>query len=748
MSATAAPLLDYALAAHAAGLCVLPPREDGTKAPDTDSWKARQAVLSTRQEIDDWYAAGRRSGIGYVTGAVSGNLELFDFDDRDSYETFIALARAAGYGDLVERIETGYLETSPAGMHWFYRCQTISGNTKLAQRPKRPEEMKDERDTVQVLIETRGEGGFVVAAPSNGRVHPDGGAYRLLRGGVDAIATITPAERAELHGLARSLDQMPKAAPRADAGTTGGAGKGKPGDDYNTRGDVLALLEAHGWRIVFERNGVTHLRRPGKDRGTSATFGIGGTRYFYCFTTSTLFEAERSYTPFAVAAALEHAGDFAAAARALAEQGFGDPRATATRSASREQSRPGAGDPAWPVLDDAALYGIAGDVVRAIEPHTESDPVAILVNMLVMFGAAVGRSPRTHVGATRHGVNLFAVLVGETARSRKGTGYHEVRRLFEPADPEFRGRIMGGLSSGEGLIYAVRDPVWQPDKKTGEPKLTDAGVDDKRLLIIEPEFSSPLRVAGRDGNTLSELLRRSWDGDDLRTMTRNSPLCATSPHISVLGHITKAELLRELSETSQLNGFGNRFDFMCVRRSRLLPDGGALDDQTVADLVRRVQRALATARQRAEVRRDDEAAALWRKVYTDLTADRRGMFGALTARAEAQTLRLSLLYALLDGDTAIRTPHLLAALAVWQYCEDSARYIFGDATGDPVADRVLTALRRNGPMAQNEIVDLFGRNVNAAKLGAALESLLRAGLIVSERVETGGRPRTVWQATP
>src|SRR5215207_3314505 len=191
---------DAARAAHAAGLCVLPPREDGTKAPDAESWTRYQTTAASRAEIEAWYGDGRRSGIGYVTGAVSGNLEVLDFDCFATYSAFVDLAIAAGLGDLVERIEAGSLEETPGGgRHWSYRCGEISGNTKLAHRLKRPEEMRDEHDTTAVLIETRGEGGYIVAAPSNGRVHPSGKPYRQLSGGVATIATITPEDRAELH---------------------------------------------------------------------------------------------------------------------------------------------------------------------------------------------------------------------------------------------------------------------------------------------------------------------------------------------------------------------------------------------------------------------------------------------------------------------------------------------------------------------------------------------------------------------
>jgi hypothetical protein len=158
--------------------------------------------------------------------------------------------------------------------------------------------------------------------------------------------------------------------------------------------------------------------------------------------------------------------------------------------------------------------------------------------------------------------------------------------------------------------------------------------------------------------------------------------------------------------------------------------------------------ALQAARSGGEIRRDAEANAVWEVVYPKLTAERPGMLGAITARAEAHVLRLSLLYALLESSPLIRRVHLRAALALWQYCEASAAFIFGEALGDPIADRALAALRADGPMAQTALSDLFGRHVRAPALGRALETLVAAGKIRSCQVETGGRPRIEWEAIP
>ncbi|MDP9353875.1 MAG: YfjI family protein [Chloroflexota bacterium] len=411
-----------------------------------------------------------------------------------------------------------------------------------------------------------------------------------------------------------------------------------------------------------------------------------------------------------------------------------------------------------PALADLALHGLAGEVVRAIDPHTEADPAAILSNLLVLFGSALGRTPHTLVGDTRHGVNLNVVQVGESSKGRKGTAMATPRRLIGTVDREWEARrIVTGLSSGEGLIWAVRDPIEKTEpireKKTVVGYQTvreDPGVQDKRLLVIEEEFASVLQRARRDGNTLSAVLRQAWDGHDLRVLTKTSPASSTAPHVSVVGHITRDELVRNLDSTEAANGFANRFLWVWVKRSKCLPEGGRVPEDQIAALSIRLGRALQFGRRVGEIRRDDQAKALWKEVYAELSEGRPGLLGAITARAEAQVLRLSSLYALLAESAMISPDHLGAALAFWHYCERSAQFVFGDAVGDPVADRILRTLRTNGPMTQDAVVNLFGRNLPATRIMAALEPLVDACLVTSSvRSPEGGRgrPATVWVAT-
>jgi hypothetical protein len=403
--------------------------------------------------------------------------------------------------------------------------------------------------------------------------------------------------------------------------------------------------------------------------------------------------------------------------------------------------------PPWPTLDNAALHGLAGEVVRTIEPHSEADPVALLVQFLAMAGNIMGRSGYYQVEADRHYSNLFAVLVGDSAKGRKGTSLSRVREITSIVDQTWSDdRLKGGLSSGEGLINEVRDPVRKWDAEAGEFKIVDPGVLDKRLMVIEPEFAGALATAERHGNTLSPLIRRSWDGDTLATMTRASPLKATGAHISIVGHITTDELRARMSRTDLANGFANRFLFALIRRSKELPFGGNLSDSEILMLGEQLRAAVDNAKVLGRLYMAEGARAKWASVYSVLSAGQPGLLGAVTARAEAQVMRLALVYSLLDGCSGIDRPHIDAALALWEYCESSAAYVFGDMLGDPVADEIARALTMAGPdgMSRTAIRDVFGRHRSGERIGAALALLTTKGKVRQEMRHTGGRPVEVW----
>lgn len=337
---------------------MVPPRDDGSKRP-IEAWKDFQSARPSADQMAAWYVEQGRSGMGVVCGRVSGDLELLEFDDRATYDAYKDAASEidGGLRELVARIESGYLEETPGGgVHWLYRCDEVAGNTKLATR-------RDEAGAIHVLIETRGEGGYVVVAPSNGRVHPSGKAYTLLAGGPSTIATITSEERAELWRLARTFDRSPRrvftvAEPAASDWLI------RPGDDFAARTSWPQILEPHGWTAVFTAGGETYWRRPGKDESWSATTNYQDSDLLYVFSTATEFEDQRGYGKFSAYALLEHGGDFTRAAAALADKGFG-----AKQAVNHSESIPPT--PAFHLTDIGNAHRLAarhGEDIRWCDP--------------------------------------------------------------------------------------------------------------------------------------------------------------------------------------------------------------------------------------------------------------------------------------------------------------------------------------------------------------------------------------------
>lgn len=431
--------------AHESGVCVVPPAQDGSKRP-IRSWKRYQQELPSLETLERWYR-DRLTGIGFVAGEVSGRLEMIDFDDRSVYNEFKKAATAVGLGDLVERIESGYLEYSPNGVHWPYRCEEIAGNTKLAQKVISKKERKS-------IIETRGEGGFVIVAPSFGSVNKSG-TYRMMGGAIATIATITPEERKQLHDLARTFDESPIQEARTPRQYVGGD-ETRPGDDYNQRATWEELLEPHGWVKVYTQLGVAKWRRPGKKHGISATTNVNDSDLFYVFSTSTEFDAERGYDKFGVYALLEHHGDHATAARELALLGYGgetpDTGVDLSGIMAKFEARKKAKEPDTFPAELLKVPGMVGELAEYINTtSTREQPILALGAAIAAVATVIGRKVCTE---TRLRPNVYVLGVAETGagkeRARKA-----IRTVFE--------RIGAGqrvaydeMASDAAIITAVR----------------------------------------------------------------------------------------------------------------------------------------------------------------------------------------------------------------------------------------------------------------------------------------------------
>jgi len=386
-----------------------------------------------------------------------------------------------------------------------------------------------------------------------------------------------------------------------------------------------------------------------------------------------------------------------------------------------------------PVLLDAALHGVAGEIVNKIAPHTEAHPAALLIQLLVGMGNLIGRDPYFQTERTKHHTNLFTVIVGDSSRGRKGTSWGHAHYLLEQVDPKWAGtQIIGGLASGEGVIAELRDST----EENHEAK-------DKRLVLLEGEFSQALQVMSRAGNTVSALLRNAWDTGNLKNMSKGQPLQASNCHISMIGHITKTELRRLLSANDTANGFANRILWVRSERVRLLPDGGDIQSVDFSQEVKRLCQIAESSRRVGEVKRTPEAGEYWHHLYINelSTGDAQGVWGQVTDRAEAQVVRLSLLFAIMDLSRRIELKHIKAAKAVWDYSFKSAQWVFGDSPYSANGKRLLESLQ-NGTLTLTQIShDVFNKHLHGAKLNAVMDEIKNE--ITTQRIDTGGKPITL-----
>jgi hypothetical protein len=422
-------------------------------------------------------------------------------------------------------------------------------------------------------------------------------------------------------------------------------------------------------------------------------------------------------------------------------------------------------------MEADAYYGPLGEIAKGIKPFIEADSSALMVNLVVLAGVAMGRGPYIQVGAKRQYALLNTVTCGESG-DNKSDGTNAPIDLIETAgainvsdsfpDPVDFPRI-NGLSSGEGLLWQMRDAITKmvktktKDKKTGKTteetteEIVDAGVEDKRLLALEPEFARTLTTMAREGNTLSTIIRTLYDSPrKAQSTSKNSPCTASAPHFAMIGQVTPTELKSRMSEVDLVNGFTGRIIWTYSRRICSMPNPP--DYSTVVhDHARIWIAAIERAVKIGEVTRDADAVAEWEVLYEQLRQGtlpgmppREGMAKEVCSRSHTVVIRLSLILAALDGCAIITTAHQNAALSIWRYCERCANFLFGDLAADPISNVILTALRA-GRKKREEITALFSRHVKAGAIDFALEQLRAAGQARSYQESSGGRPVTWWE---
>lgn len=489
--------LGSALTWHGHGYTPLPAKADGSKAPDVTTWR-NITQLDTHQVIALFKHDPH--GYGILTGTPSRNLEMLEAEGRAVREGILqALDQAFadhGQEDLWERVKTGYSEATPSGgIHWYIRCEGAARrNTKLARRPSTPEELADNPDQkIQVLLETRGEGGYSIVAPSNGSTHPTGGSWQALTGSPATIPTLTVEERDLVFAIMNTLDQMPEDVhqPTVNNSQRVESSDLRPGDDYNQRTSWDDLLIPRGWTKTRTIGTTVMWTRPGKNPrdGISATTGRNAADNLFVFSSSTEFDTEKPYSKFSAYALLEHHGDYAAAARALRAAGYGSQQEPVEGLILDTSQPPGFWDQR-PYLAIIREYAYA----RMCAPTAVLGVVLMRVLASIPPGVVL---PDTIGG---HGsLNLFLAMVGPSG-SGKGASDSCARNAVRGL-PTIHTVTLG---SGEGIAHQYRHY-----EKGGI-------VFDRDTVHFKiAEIDTITSISSRTGSTLLTQLRSAYSGEQL-----------------------------------------------------------------------------------------------------------------------------------------------------------------------------------------------------------------------------------------
>ena len=404
-------------------------------------------------------------------------------------------------------------------------------------------------------------------------------------------------------------------------------------------------------------------------------------------------------------------------------------------------AEPVAQETSWPVLSDKAFPGWIGAFVRLACEYSEADPVAVLVTLLLRIAAEV-YGVYFNIGDDKQMARTNAVLVGDSAKARKGTSAKPVMRLFRGLKNSAR-VTPGPLTSGPGLVYHVRDATKEFDKKTGLYIVTDEGVADKRLFVLEEEFETTLSCVRRGGNYLSATVRCFFDDGTSEPLTKTSKIKATKAHVVILAHITREELTAVMNKVQMTNGFGNRFLWILVRRQKPIAMPKAMPASEVEAFRKILAKNIEAAKKLGALTMTSTAAKLWDDSYPELTMDFSGTAGAMSNRSETHTIRVAEIYAIARGHEKIQSTDLEAAIEVVKYSRVSTSIIFQGCPDDSQKVKILQALRDadNNELSLTEInVDVFKRNISSEdirKMLSELESAKLAVITVTKDSETG-----------
>jgi len=771
-SVTSQEIIEAVRIAKQAGLTVLPAAQDGTKMPAVPSWKGFQSRHPTSSELKLWFADQLQTGLGYVTGNHSG-LGCLEFDDADVYQAYLALSEASGLGELVARVMDGFSDGTPrGGIHGYYRCSEIGGNTKLAERPGPSEGSRE------TLAETRGEGGWAVAFPSHGTVHPTRKPYTRRSGGPASIATITPDEQHELFQLARLLDEMPKKEHREPKAAQ--ADKQRVGDVYAEAEDWRNILEPHGWTEVFTRNGVTYWRRPGKDRGISATTNHGGHDALYVFTSSTIFEPSTGYRKLTAYVLLNHAGDWKAAVRELVRLGYAPPEEETPET--EEVSIPEAPGFARTILPDHwERYARANAVSMGVPVEM------IILPMLANAGSFLGNRLGLQL---KKGYIIFPGLWVATVAppgTAKTPVQNTARRILDALQDDWYDGYQKALANYEVELERWGEkPKCDRGPKPIRPTLRSAFSTDATTEAVAHMLQATYGLSLQFDELVSFIRSQDqyrqgkgadrqkylsfWAAVSTKVDRRTGePIYVKRPVVSVVGGI-QPDMLAELRDKNgREDGFIDRF--VIIRPDVRRPDWteDEADPALLAPLIEdlnTLDKALGPLidREYRTVQLHPDARSRWIAWYnanSQRVREATGLRAGVLSKLDSQVARIALILNALknpdDPERLVSADVMDDAIWLGEFCLthwDRVFPLIGQATSkasDTLPDRVLRILNDpadqdgDGWVARGRILNRL-RNVTPAVLTASLSALQSDNLAESRMVATVTKPREEWRA--
>jgi len=729
MSSDFTSLLPSALAYRESGLSVLPAVRL-QKRPRLPGWKNFQLRIPQERQVVEWFSKPE-DAICIVTGHVSGNLEMLDFDrGGDRFEGWKEQIPSELFARIV-------IETSQSGgKHVIYRCtEPINGNMKLA--------MGFRDGALVTLIETRGEGGLFLCAPTLG--------YSLEQKSLTEIPVLTPQEREILLETAWSLNEY---LPTADVPTDSQfVPENRPGDDFNNRGDIRALLIKHGWTLVKKADNELW-RRPGKANGWSASLKD---KSFYVFSGNAApLEPNRAYSPFAVYAWLEFGGDFEMAARMLRQQGYGDDLvspvlATFVNHPDIEVNKVELPtDPGPMPLELMRIPGFVSEVMDlclATAPYPNH--VMAFSGALALQAFLAGRKVRDP-GDNR--TNLYLLGLAHSAAGKDWPRKLNTRILFEIGAA---GCLGERFSSGEGVqdaLYLSPSMLFQTDEIDGILQSMNRSKDGRYESLM-----STLLTMYSTANSVYPMRRKAG---------KEAPGAIDQPSLVVYGTAIPNHYYEALSERMLTNGFFARMIILeCGER-------GSGQEPKVLDIPERV---IATARWWNDYKPGTGNLQSWHPIPTIVSQDEEGRDVLVEARLEAereynraerkndpvgttvwgrvseQMRKLALLYAISENH---REPVITKSAADW-----AARFVTHQVrrmlfmAGNHVAEnsyhadclRLIRKLQETPERQLPHSLLLKRMKMDAKSFQEMITTLEQQGDIATSIMATTGRPQRVYK---